>query len=103
MNDWEKLDKVLRLSGYVNRLANLLYSTYELDFTQFKTAGTTNWSGKVKSSQFDDEYKRASNQLAMAAPEIEEAISICRSKMYSLAWSIDDLWMKAEALAVATF
>lgn len=103
MSDSEKLDQVIRLNGYVNRLANLLGSTYELNFTQFKTAGTTNWSGKVKSSQFDDEYKSASDQLAMAAPEIEEAISTCKSKMYSLAWSINDAWMKAEALAITIF
>lgn len=103
MSDSEKLARVERLKGYVNRLRSLLYSTYDLNFTQFKTAGTTNWSGKVKSSQFDKEYKSASDQLAMAAPEIEEAISTCKSKMYSLAWSIKDKWMKAEALAIAIF
>lgn len=103
MSDSEKLYQIERLNGYTSRLKNLLYSTYDLDFTQFKTAGTTNWSGKVKSSKFDNEYKRACDQLAMASPEIEEAISACRSKMYSLAWSIEDKWEKAEALAIIIF
>ncbi|ADZ20688.1 conserved hypothetical protein [Clostridium acetobutylicum EA 2018] len=103
MSDSEKYNKVIRLKGYVNRLSNLLDDTYGLDFTQFKTAGTTNWSGKVKKSQFDDEYKKASDELARTAPEVEEAISTCKSKMYSLAWSIDDKWMKTKALAITAF
>ncbi|MCR3761156.1 hypothetical protein KYB31_19460 [Clostridium felsineum] len=103
MSDSEKYDRVIRLNGYVNRLEDLLDATCELDFTQFETAGTTNWSGKVKKSNFDNEYKNASDQLAKAAPEIEEAISTCKSKMYSLAWSINDKWMKTKALAITTF
>ncbi|KHD33892.1 hypothetical protein NL50_18120, partial [Clostridium acetobutylicum] len=49
------------------------------------------------------EYKKASDELARTAPEIEEAISTCKSKMYSLAWSIDDKWMKTKALAITAF
>ncbi|PCS05948.1 hypothetical protein RU86_GL000453 [Lactococcus piscium] len=39
----------------------------------------------------------------MVAPEIEEVISICRRKMYRLAWSIDDPGKKVQALAIVTF
>ncbi|MCL2113909.1 MAG: hypothetical protein FWH31_08115 [Streptococcaceae bacterium] len=103
MNDDEKLERIRRLNSYIGRLNNLLYSVYDLNFSQFRLAGTNNWSGKVKSSQFDDEYHSASSQLKMAAPEIEEAISTCQSQMYSLAWSINDAGKKVEALAIATF
>lgn len=88
MSNSEILAEIERLNGYISRLENLLYSTYDLDFTQFKTAGTENWSGKVKSSKFDKQYKSGSGQLAMAAPEIEEAISVCRNKIFSLALSL---------------
>ncbi len=103
MSDDEKLERVRRLNGYISRLNQVLYSVYDLDFSQFRSAGTDNWSGKVKSSPFDDDYEDASSQLSMAAPEIEEAISTCRSKMYSLAWSIDDAGKKLKALSIALF
>ncbi|MDR0299288.1 MAG: hypothetical protein LBI13_04310 [Streptococcaceae bacterium] len=103
MSDDEKLERVRRLNDYLNRLNNLLNSVYDLNFSQFRLAGTNNWSGTVKSNQFDDEYHSAEAQLNMAGPEIEDAISTCQSQMYSLAWSIGDVGKKAEALALATF
>lgn len=104
MSDSEILYEIQRLRGYAERLENLLCSMDELNFTQFKTAGTGNWSGNVKSSKFDNEYKKGSNQLDKAAQEIEEAILACQSKMRSLASSIDftdSPWQKAEAEAMA--
>jgi hypothetical protein len=103
MSDEAMLANVRRLNDYVNRLNGLLNSVSGLDFTQFRLAGTNNWAGNVKSNQFDDEYHGAAAQLAMAGPEIEDAISACQSKMYSLAWSIKDFGMKAEALAITIF
>lgn len=89
MSDSEILYEIERLRGYAQRLRDLSYSFYEdLDFTQFKTAGTGNWSGKVKKSEYDNEYKKGIDQLNKAAQEIEEAISECQSKMRSLASSI---------------
>jgi len=103
MSDSEKLEQIKRLNGYVGRLRNLLYASYDLNFSQFRLAGTQNWSGKTKSNVFDEHYHQGASELKNVAPEIEEAISTCKSKMYSLAWSIDDAGKKIEALAIATF
>lgn len=103
MSDSQKINQIRRLNRTINRLKKLVYSVYGLNFTQFKAAGSKNWSGKVKSSQFNERYQQASKQLRMVAPEIEEAISICRRKMYRLAWSIDDPGKKVQALAIVTF
>jgi|GEM_PF-1773365 len=104
MSDSEILYEIQRLRGYAERLEDLLCSMDELNFAQFKTAGTGNWSGKVKKSKFDEEYKKGSDQLDKAAQEIEDAISACQSRMRSLASCIDftdSPWQKAEAEAMA--
>ena len=103
MSDSEKLNRIRRLNRCVDRLKNVMYSVYDLNFVQFKSAGSNQWSGRVKSSQFDTHYQQETQQLARVAPEIEEAISTCRSKMYSLAWSIEDPGKKVQALAMVTF
>lgn len=103
MSDDEKLYRIRRLNGYMSRLNDLLYEVYGLNFSQFRLAGSNNWSGNTKSNKFDDQYHSAYDQLNLAAPEIEEAISTCRSQMYSLAWSIDNPGKKIEALGMIWF
>ncbi|GAB2024483.1 hypothetical protein [Lactovum odontotermitis] len=103
MDDDAKISRISQLDGYVSRLRGLLGSVEGLDFSQFKQAGTTNWSGEKKSSKFDEQHQEGTSQLKKTAPEIEEAISTCKNKMYSLAWSIDDPFKKAQALGMIWF
>ncbi|MDR2833704.1 MAG: hypothetical protein LBV67_08320 [Streptococcaceae bacterium] len=103
MSDEEKMEKVRRLNEYVNRLQSSLSASYDLNFTQFKQAGSNNWAGKVKKSDFDEQYHDGERELKNVSQEIEEAILTSKSKMFSLALSIDDAVKKIEALAIATF
>lgn len=103
MTDDEKLARVKKINSYMNEINTLRYSVYDLDFTQYRLAGTNDWAGDVKSNKFDEAYHEAASQLAKVDPEIQEAIATCKSKMYSLAWSIKDVAKKAQALAIATF
>lgn len=97
MGDAEKLRMIAKLQGIIGQLSGLMGSVEALDFTQFKEGGTTMWAGQVKSGKYDPKYEEGKSQLAKTAPEIEEAIAACQSKIQALAMSIEDPAMRGWA------
>ncbi|GAB2025984.1 hypothetical protein OfM1_20570 [Lactovum odontotermitis] len=90
MSDGEKLAQIAKLQGIIGQLSGLMGSVEALDFTQFKEGGTNMWAGQVKSGKYNPKYDEGKSQLAKTAPEIEEAIADCQSKIQALIMSLED-------------
>lgn len=103
MSDDELIRRIRKLHGIIIRLRGIQGDVQSLDFTQFKSAGTHQWSGHTKTSQYDEQYRQGKLKLSQVEPEIQESIQACQSKMSSFAWEVKDIKKKAIAFSIAMF
>lgn len=103
MTDDQLIREIQKLHQITTKLHRVQSQVSNLNFSQFKTAGSHQWSGSVKDHHYDEQFQQGQKSLRQVGPEIQAAIQACQRKMTHLAWQVKDIPKKAEAFRIAIF
>lgn len=103
MTDDELIRRIRKLQTIQAKLRRVEGQVQSLDFSQFKSSGSHQWSGQIKKDRYDEAFRQGQSKLRQVTPEIQDAIQSCQSKMMRLAWSVKDLQKKAMAFRIIMF
>lgn len=103
MSDEQALAKVRELENIITRLARVRDSVGDFRIDTYKDAGGALWSGQ-KRDRFTDRFDTAKSSHSQISEQIGQAISDCKSRQRTLAFSINPLEhpiLSAQALTIA--
>jgi len=103
MRDEQALARVRELEGVIDRLKSVRDAVNELSISAYEKAGGALWAGQ-KRNRFTESYEVAKTGHSRIGDQIGQAISDCKSKQRSLAFSINPVehpLLSAQAVAIA--
>lgn len=103
MSDEQVLAKVRELEEIISRLASVRDSVSGFGVNSYKDAGGGLWAGQ-KRNLFTGRFDTAKSSHSQISEQIGQAISDCKSKQRSLAFSINPLEhpiLSAQAITIA--
>lgn len=103
MNDEQTLAKVRELEGIISRLNRVRDTVRDFSITTYSDAGGALWAGQTR-DRFADHFGIAASSYSQISEQIGQAISDCKSKQRSLAFSINAAEhpvIYAQALSIA--
>lgn len=103
MSDEQALADVRELEDIIGRLNTVRNTVGEFSINTYEDAGGALWAGQKRNS-FTNEFDTAKSSHSQISEQIGQAISDCKSKQRSLAFSINALEhpiLSAQALTIA--
>lgn len=103
MSDEQALAKIRELEDVIAQLASVRDSVRDVSINAYKDAGSALWAGQ-KRDRFTERFDTAKSSHARISEQIGQAISDCKSRQRSLAFSINPLEhpiLSAQAITIA--
>ncbi|MFF2772924.1 hypothetical protein ACFVUP_38075 [Streptomyces bacillaris] len=103
MSDEQALAKVRELEDVIAQLASVRDAVHDVSINSYEDAGSALWAGQ-KRDRFTERFDTAKSSYARISEQIGQAISDCKSRQRSLAFSINPLEhpiLSAQAITIA--
>ncbi|QIM16215.1 hypothetical protein G7067_06930 [Leucobacter insecticola] len=103
MNDERLLKQVIELGVIVTKLRNVRSEVWGFNINTYENAGANQWKGKGR-DRFTSRFEDARSTFAQIDGQIGQAIRDCKSKQWSLAFSINPIehpLLSAQAIGIA--
>ncbi|GAB2023698.1 hypothetical protein RyT2_27760 [Pseudolactococcus yaeyamensis] len=88
MDPYYTLSRIQALATAITQFKHISSDLQNYRIQTLKKAGSGRWSGQKK-NQYNDKLESAKSQLNRAKSSIEQSISECKSRQYSLVNTID--------------
>lgn len=88
MSEAYKVEQIRALKDAITQFRHISRDLQNYQIQTLAHAGSSQWSGYQK-NQYNVKLDNAQTNLNQAKQQVEQAISDCKARQWSLAWSID--------------